>query len=101
MRPRSRPTVRRRQVPHRRMRSGDDAMKRHLPIALPATALIVLAACAATTAESEPNGPPATIDVPEAGTADAVVADGGDELDAACDPADPNCVTKPISCAEA
>jgi hypothetical protein len=72
-------------------------MKRILPFAI----LAVLAACAVTTAESEPNGPPATIDVPEAGTPDAPATDAGNELDAACDPADPNCVTKPISCAEA
>jgi hypothetical protein len=72
-------------------------MKRILPFAIVA----ILAACAVTTAESEPNGPPATIDVPEASTPDAVVTDAGNGLDAACDPADPNCVTKPISCAEA
>ena len=72
-------------------------MKRILPLAI----VGVLAACAVTTAESEPNGPPATIDVPEASTPDAVVTDAGNGLDAACDPADPNCVTKPISCAEA
>lgn len=59
------------------------------------------AACAVTTAESEPNGPPATIDVPEAGTPDATPPDAGTELDASCDPSDPNCVTKPITCAEA
>lgn len=68
---------------------------------LPTAILIALAACAVTTAESEPNGPPATIDVPEASTPDTAVTDAGDGLDAACDPADPNCVTKPISCAEA
>src|SRR5688500_4306413 len=91
------PAMRRGQVPHRRVRSGDDPMKRILPFAIVA----ILAACAVTTAESEPNGPPATIDVPEASTPDAVVTDAGNGLDAACDPADPNCVTKPISCAEA
>jgi hypothetical protein len=72
-------------------------MKRILPLSI----VIVLAACAVTTAESEPNGPPATIDVPEASTPDAIVTDAGTTFDAACDPADPNCVTKPISCAEA
>lgn len=72
-------------------------MKRVLPFAI----LAILAACAVTTAESEPNGPPATIGVPEASTPDTAATDAGTELDAACDPADPNCVTKPITCAEA
>lgn len=72
-------------------------MKRILPLAI----VVVLAACAVTTAESEPNGPPATIDVPEASTPDTAVTDAGNGLDGSCDPADPDCVTKPISCAEA
>src|SRR5690606_33823531 len=35
------------------------------------------------------------------GAPEAAPADAGFELDAACDPSDPNCVTKPITCAEA
>jgi hypothetical protein len=66
-------------------------------LSLVATIPWMLASCATTERGSGPEQEGSTL--PDAATTEAGDADG--TVDGGCDPSDPNCVTEPISCAEA